>query len=148
MNIDQAAAAWDDLADWIADTLVPWYEITRDQLPDCWALHRPAVAHLSWLHHNYRAAHQPGAGHRAPADWHTRWLPAALHAVREAIPRRGTRTCGPGQHLVTETHRALQQPPRAAQPPAPLPVPGHQLAERQHWHSFYDTAVAADLSAR
>src|SRR5262245_58933300 len=33
MTADQAEAEWDTLAAWIATTLVPYYEITRDQLP-------------------------------------------------------------------------------------------------------------------
>jgi hypothetical protein len=148
MTFDQAAAAWATLAHWISDTLVPWYEITRDQLPDCWALHRPAVLHLSWLRQTYQDAHRPGAAPRLAADWHTRWLPAALRAVREAIPSRGMRTCGPGQHLVTGADRARQQPLRTAPPTAPSIAHNDQLAERLHWQGFYDVAVAADLSVR
>jgi hypothetical protein len=53
MTADQAATAWGDLAHWIAEVLVPWYQITRDELPNCWAMHRPAVVELSWL----RSAH-------------------------------------------------------------------------------------------
>jgi hypothetical protein len=148
MNADQAATAWNQLADWIADTLVPWYEITRDQLPDCWALHRPALLHLNWLHHTYQAAHQPGAGPRATADWHTRWLPTALHAVREAIPRRGTRVCGPGHHLSSDAERARPAPSGQPGPAVPAPSPGTQLADRTFWQPFYDHAMATDLATR
>ena len=123
MNVEQAEVAWKTLADWIADTLVPWYEITRDQLPDCWALHRPAVIQLAWLHHTYRHAHDPGAGPRATADWHTRWLPAVLRTVREAIPQRGTRTCGPGHHLVDESERARRHPTSFLPPAGSRAVP-------------------------
>jgi hypothetical protein len=133
MNIDQAAVAWTNLAGWIAD---------------CWALHRPAVVQLSWLHLTHHDAHQPGAGPRSTADWHTRWLPAALRAVREAIPRRGSRTCGPGQHLITDIDRLRQQPVRPVPTAAPSPPPSDQLAERQHWQTYYDAAVTADLSTR
>ena len=36
------------LARWVGETLVPRYELTRNELPDCWALHPPVVAELSW----------------------------------------------------------------------------------------------------
>jgi hypothetical protein len=37
--------------------LVPWYELTRDELPDCWALHAPVVVELSWLRTTYVQAY-------------------------------------------------------------------------------------------
>lgn len=151
MNAEQAATAWNNLATWIADTLVPWYGITRDQLPDCWALHRPAVTQLGWLHHTYQAAHEPDAAPHLIAEWHTSWLPAALRAIRDAIPRRGARTCGPGYHLQTDIVRTRAQPGG----PAPLHLrheagrmPTEQLAERGHWRHLYEQAVAADLAHR
>jgi hypothetical protein len=151
MDADQAATEWDTLAHWIAHTLVPWHDITRDQLPDCWALHRPAVLELAWLHHTHRAAHQPGAPAHLTAEWHTRFKPAALHAIRDAIPRRGIRTCGPGHHLTTDTQRIHHQP--TPQPPpypadTPATLPTNQLAERHHWQHLYTQAVTADLSLR
>src|SRR6202011_4918002 len=105
MDAEHAATAWQDLAHWIEHTLVPWHEITRDQLPDCWALHRPAVTELAWLHHTHHASHQPDAAPHLTAEWHTRWKPAALHTIHNAIPRRGTRTCGPRHHLTDQTQR-------------------------------------------
>jgi len=152
MTADQAGAEWEALTDWIADTLVPWYEITRGQLPDCWALHRPAVIELSWLHHTHQAAHQPDALPHLTAHWHTDWKPAALRTIADAIPRHGTRTCGPGHHLTTHDHRLHH--------PHPTPTPAHitthgvptaptdQLAARHHWHTHYEQARTEDLGLR
>jgi hypothetical protein len=136
MDAERAATEWDALARWIDHTLVPSYEITRDQLPDCWALHRPAVVELAWLHSAHQAAHQPGAAPHLAAEWHTRWRPAALRAVHEAIPRRGTRVCGPGQHLASEAERICRHPTseqHAQFPAEPASVPTDQPAERHHW---------------
>jgi len=151
MDAHQAATAWQDLAYWIEHTLVPWHQITRDQLPDCWALHPPAVIELGWLQHTHRAAHHPNAGPHLTAEWHTRWKPAALQAIHNAIPRRGTRTCGPGHHLTAPSER-LQHHPAAARPSSvpvnPVTAPAEQLAQRRHWQDFYERAVSADLAKR
>lgn len=47
MDVEAARAEWPRLVRWIAEVFVPWYEVTRDELPDCWALHRRVE--LSWL---------------------------------------------------------------------------------------------------
>jgi hypothetical protein len=39
LTAEQAREQWPILAQWIAEVLVPWYEITRDELPDCRPLH-------------------------------------------------------------------------------------------------------------
>jgi hypothetical protein len=49
LSEEQAAEQWPILARWVGETLVPRYELTRNELPDCWALHPPVVAELSWL---------------------------------------------------------------------------------------------------
>jgi hypothetical protein len=151
LDAEQAATAWDNLAHWITHTLVPWHEITRDQLPDCWALHRPAVIQLSWLHHTHKAAHRPGATGHLVADWHTRWLPAALSTITAAIPRHGTRTCAPGQHLANSADGFRNHPRHPVGQPSTnerQPMPGTQLAERHHWQDFYTQGKAADLHLR
>jgi hypothetical protein len=149
MDVEQARATWESLATWIADTLVPWYEITRDQLPDCWAHHRPAVVQLTWLHHTFQAAHQPNAEPHLTAEWHTRWLPAVLHALENAVPRNGRRTCGPGHHLTTADDQLRPHPHQPIPIPAePIEVPTDQLAHRHHWQHFYDQALTADLTHR
>ena len=61
LSAQDAEKEWEALAEWIADVLGPFYEITREQLPDCWALHRPAVIELVWLRRAYVAAHSADA---------------------------------------------------------------------------------------
>lgn len=151
MDAERAAIEWNALSRWIEQTLVPWFEITRNQLPDCWALHRPAVIELAWLHNTYRAAHRPDAAPHLAPEWHTRWRPAALRAVHDAIPRRGSRTCGPGQHLISEDERVRRQFPREHRPGfpgVPVSVPSDELADRGCWQHFLDQAVTADLAWR
>lgn len=105
---ENAQREWRELAQWIADVLVPWYEITRAQLPDCWALHRPALVQLGWLRTNYVDAYAPVAGSTMAAEWNVRWLDAALAKIREAIPRTWCRPMadGPGEHMVHERESA------------------------------------------
>ena len=62
---EQAKAQWPILARWVGEVLVPWHELTRDDLPDCWALHRPVVVELSWLRSTYVQAYHP----RSPPTW-------------------------------------------------------------------------------
>lgn len=127
LEVDEAATAWDALARWIADVLGPWYQPTRAQLPDCWALHRPAVLELSWLHTTWTDAHQPKARPAAAAEWHARWRPAALGAVATAIPTQHCRAASdrPGDHLVPQLGAAGTRPSGAAPSGHPFgPPPG------------------------
>ena len=95
MNAEQAAQAWEALATWVDEIFVPWYGITRTQLPDCWALHRPVIVELSWLQHSHDAAYHPDAGAHLAAEWHTHWKPTAVRHIHDAIHRRGRRSCTP-----------------------------------------------------
>jgi hypothetical protein len=97
LSADAAAAEWDALATWIADVLGPFYQLTRAQLPDCWALHPPAVIELVWLRRAYVAAHAPDAAPAAAGEWHTRWRRDALTNIAAAIP---TTWCRPGEHYL------------------------------------------------
>jgi hypothetical protein len=92
---EQAAAQWPILARWVGEVLVPRYELTRDDLPDCWALHPPAVAELSWLHTAYVQAYLSRSPPQLSADWHTGWRPAVLTRIRELIKPD---ECSPGKH--------------------------------------------------
>lgn len=97
---EEADEVWGLLAGWISEVLGPFYRLTRGELPDCWAQHPDAVLELVWLHASYRDAFEDGNGRPgAAAEWHTRWRPAALAAVAEAIPGR---LCRPGEHLVSQ----------------------------------------------
>jgi len=153
MSAERAAVEWDALADWLEHTFVPWYDITRNQLPDCWALHRPAVIELSWLHHTHRAAHQPDALPHLLAQWHTEWKPAVLQSITDAIPRRGSRTCTPGYHLASDTDRTISRGRTAASAGRDVEralrvSPAEQPAERQYWNPHFNHAREMDLARR
>ena len=147
LSADEAREQWPILAQWIGEVLVPWYEITREDLPDCWALHRPAVVELSWLRVAYAQAHIPSAAAGASADWHTRWLPAVLSRVRTVIGR--TRRCRPGEHDISQAEsRARRGEPTPGAPAERTILPTEQLATPEFWWSFYTEAVHTDLAAR
>lgn len=144
---EQSTTAWIGLGNWIAEVLVPWYQLSREELPDCWALHKPAVVELSWLHAAHVEAFQPGAAAHLAADWHTRWRPSVLQRLRDIIPRRGRNYCGPGQHLVDDAERTRRPPTPSHADGATLTrqqLPSEQLAERHHWQSFLELAFAED----
>jgi hypothetical protein len=134
----QAAAQWPILARWVGEVLVPRYELTRDDLPDCWALHPPVVAELSWLRTAYVQAHLSRSPPQLSADWHTRWRPAVLTRIRELIKPD---ECSPGKHAP----RRGTPIDLAAQNGA---LPRTQLAEPTCWWPFYDRAYHLDLARR
>ena len=92
---------WPILARWVGEVLVPRYELTRDELPDCWALHPPVVAELSWLRTAYVQAYLTRSPPQLGADWHTRWRPAVLTRIRELIKPD---ECSPGKHAAAARH--------------------------------------------
>jgi hypothetical protein len=154
LTVAEAATVWAQLADWIESVLVGWYGITRAQLPDCWALHRPVLHELTWLHTTYREAHTPGARAALSADWHTRWRPAALAAITAATdPTLGAVAsgCRPGHHH----DPAGYLPAGAYTSPPDEPVEGQHvggrqklLARREFWQANYLTAVRFDRDWR
>jgi hypothetical protein len=151
----EAEQQWPILADWIGGVLVPWYQVTRKELPDCWALHRQAVVELSWLRGAHVQAYlRPSQPHLA-GEWHCRWRPSVMARIEAVIPRT---LCRPGEHLVSEEESTSRRAPaRPARPPERWETrrPGErpqlaaqQLAEPRHWRGFYEQAVAADLEWR
>jgi hypothetical protein len=140
----EARHQWAVLARWIAEVLVPWYEITREELPDCWALHRPAVIELSWLRSAHAQAYAPTSPPHVAGEWHQRWRPGVLTRLAEVIDRR---LCRPGEHLVPhgESRGGQAARPRPGQRLIP---PNQQLAEGHHWQANYFAAVQADLQSR
>lgn len=122
LDAAQADQTWQDLAGWVTDVLGPFYRITRGQLPDCWARHPDAVIELVWLHTCYREALGNDKGRpTAAAEWHTRWRPAALAALADAIPER---LCRPGEHLIpTRESDAARSDARDARAMATAPGP-------------------------
>ncbi len=123
------------------EVLVPRYELTRDELPDCWALHLPAVAEMSWLRTAYVQAYLSRSAPQLAADWHIRWRPVVLSRIREVIKPE---ECSPGRHA----------PPRVKPVEAPArdgvngALPRGQPAAPMFWWPFYDRAVHLDLAAR
>lgn len=93
LGVDAAAAEWEALALFIARVLHPYYQPTRGQLPDCWPAHPRCVVELAWLHRMYQGSALKQASPAAMAEWHTRWLPAALDTLAAA-----TASCRPGHH--------------------------------------------------
>lgn len=104
----QARAQWPILAQWMAEVLVPWYEITRDELPDCWALHRPALLELSWLRSAHVQAYLRSSAPSVAGEWHLRWRPAVIECLSKVIDRH---LCRPAEHLVPEDQSQRETPP-------------------------------------
>ena len=140
---DEAAAAWEALALWVGEVLAPGYELTRRDLPDCWALHPRMVAELSWLRASYLEAHARGEVAVKAADWHLRHLPGALAALAAAVPVElgvaGARhpLCGPGHHrgpagVPADEYEEWRQEPTTA----------------EHWRPHWSTAQPRDLQDR
>jgi hypothetical protein len=157
LTAEQAAAEWAALAEWVATVLGPFYEITRAELPDCWARHRPAVLELVWLRRAYLAAHAPDAAAIAAAEWHTRWRRDALANIATIIPKRW---CRPGEHYVHEHDRPhgsqIGQPveryhhtPGQRPDPADLRVGADgEITDPRYWEPGYRAAAEADLAWR
>lgn len=165
LSADAAAAEWEALATWVADVLGPFYEITRAQLPDCWALHRPAVIELVWLRRAYVAAHAADAPPAAAGEWHTRWRRDALTNIATAIPKTW---CRPGEHYLHEHDRDHRDREHARPPDHPAgpverhqPTPGRrpgpedlrigrdgEITSPRYWGPTYQTAAGADLAWR
>ena len=153
MRAVEAREAWPVLAQWVGEILVPCYELTRAELPDCWPLHQQAVYELSWLRSTHVQAYLPHAHPDLTAQWYTRWRPAALARIRELIPDS---RCRPGEHLTTmeqsrarraDTGRPGQAPAATSADPAAVP-PRAQPAVVAHWWGNYCMAAHADVAAR
>lgn len=170
LSAEDAEKAWNDLADWVGTVLGPWYRVRRGQVPDCWALHRTVMLHLSWLHRTWLAAHTgPAATPTLAAEWHVRWLPAAIEAIRASDEDRNSDfgawagVCRPGRHHDTAhpTERGpmdlhLNRPAlphediagiKQGRPLATI-LPKDDPMDRPHWHDFWGQAVATDLAWR
>ncbi|MDN5855902.1 MAG: hypothetical protein L0K86_24295, partial [Actinomycetia bacterium] len=99
-------------------------------------------------------AHTPAARAALSAEWHTRWLPAALAAITTAVgsgPGVFGSGCRPGHHYDPTD----QLPADAYRPPPDEPVDGRHLegreklpARREFWQANYLTAVRYDRDQR
>ncbi len=152
----QAARHWTRLADWIDEVFVPWGEITRDMLPDCWALHRPVVVQLSWLRSAHVQAYIPVSEPSVAGDWHIRWSPAVLEKIKTVID---SKYCRPGEHMITVEESNARRRAAAQTNPPPTARAGAgagrtenlgrmQLAEREYWQAFLIQARDQDLAWR
>ena len=104
---------------------MPRYELTRDELPDCWALHPPVVAELSWLRTAYVQAYLTRSPPQLGADWHTRWRPAVLTRIRELIKPD---ECAPGKHAPRRGTPVEPAAPNGALPRTQLAEPAVLVA--------------------
>ena len=95
-------AAWDGLGGFVAEVLNGDYRLSRTELPDCWPVHPRAVRELAWLRTLYVDSSAPDTRPDLVAEWHVRWLPAALTNLAAAIDGR---ECAPGKHRLTEEER-------------------------------------------
>lgn len=126
---ETAELEWPKLGEWVHEVLGGWYLVTRAQLPDCWALHRPAFLQVAWLRSSHIEAYLSRSHPAQAAEWNVRWLDAALDKIKEYIPDTRCRavTGGPGQHLVDKLEEAQQGRQRAAAGPTtggnPYPNP-------------------------
>lgn len=155
LSAEQARAEWDRLASWVAYVLGPWYQVTRGQLPDCWALHPRAVITLSWLRTAYVAAYTPNGRPDAAAEWHTRWLPAALAQLEAAVPQQW---CRPDTHLVFDAHGRRNRATRPAEPheaenlgpgrPAASVPLSDDVTGPRYWGRYTDQAITEDVERR
>ena len=157
LTVDEAAAAWDQLGQWVAEIFVPYYEITRRSLPDCWPLHRPAVLELSWLRSCYVDAVASDARPQLLAEWNSRWRRDALTHIAEIID---SDRCNPGAHRAHGAGYDEKDPHFTPSLPRPTgrtgpdgdPVYNHgsdrELAWVQNWRPNFDTAMGLDLAAR
>jgi hypothetical protein len=74
------------------------YRLNRVELPDCWPVHPRAVRELAWLRTVHVASSAPSVRPDIVAEWHTRWLPAAIKNIAASIDPR---ECAPGRHRLT-----------------------------------------------
>jgi hypothetical protein len=136
---EQAVTQWQVLAQWIGEVFVPGYEITRDELPDCWALHTPVVAELSWLRSAYVQAYLPRSEPQSAADWHMQCRSAVLDRIKELVK---SEDCTPGKH-VSRSGDVVTVPTSGNGA-----MPRQQLADPQCWWPFYARAYEHDLAMR
>ncbi|PXY16461.1 hypothetical protein BAY59_38545 (plasmid) [Prauserella coralliicola] len=116
---EDAEREWPKLAEFVHEVLGGWYEVTREQLPDCWALHRPAFLQVAWLRTSHIEAYLERSHPAQAAEFNVRWLDAALEKIKRAIPDSRCRALAgrPGEHLVDRL--AAQQRRDPVSPPVP-----------------------------
>lgn len=82
LDREEAETEWARLYEWLETWLVPTYRVSLNQLRACWTLHPAVREELSWLRVCWAQAYRrPAAAGNAAAEWHARWLPAALDRI-------------------------------------------------------------------
>jgi hypothetical protein len=110
LSAADAEKEWPKLGDWVHEILGGWYLVTREKLPDCWALHRPAFLQVAWLRSSGIEAYLAHSHPSQAAEFNTRWLDAALAKIGDHIPVSRCRAAvgRPGDHLVDELEAQQQ----------------------------------------
>lgn len=87
-------AAQDALEDWVTEILIGWYDLVgedqasgseyrRLRVPTCWAQHPDVRIELGWLAQEWLRCYRRENGDlHGAAEWHTRFLPAAVERIR------------------------------------------------------------------
>lgn len=86
MSRDQARAMWNELTEWLRTLLLARYPRRAVVITSCWYRHPEAVEQLTWLHACWRATYRnPQALPRDAAEWHLRYLPAAISQLAQIL---------------------------------------------------------------
>jgi hypothetical protein len=137
LSAEDAESLWPAMGHWVQEVLGGWCEVTRAQLPDCWALHRPALMQVSWLWTSHIDAYLPSSHPNQAAEWNTRRLDTALEKIIRAIRPSQCRAVAdrPGEHLVNQmedqqrrNRNPQQQQPYLISTHAAYPYAGHHSA--------------------
>lgn len=173
---ENAEQEWPKLGQFVHEVLGGWYQVTREQLPDCWALHRPAFLQVAWLRTSHIEAYLERSHPTQAAEFNVRWLDAALEKVKRAIPDSRCRAAAgrPGEHLVdrlaaqqrrgpAETpvptagdsqypnpyaQGASQQGPPSDEAGDPTRAAGAEVIQWGYWGEYFQQAMRADLAWR
>ncbi|MEU6402538.1 hypothetical protein [Streptomyces sp. NPDC046985] len=119
-RVPDARLSWPAVAAWL-EWLHTRYPLA-DDLPACWWRHRAAADVVFALYDAWNAADE-GASGTARIQWHTRWLPAALTALRTWMPV----SCFHGAHSddpATRYGRAVDDPEAFDSQTRPAPPTG------------------------
>lgn len=122
---EDAEREWPKLGEFVHEVLGGWYEVTREQLPDCWALHRPAFLQVAWLRTSHIEAYLERSHPAQAAEFNVRWLDAALEKIKRAIPDSRCRALAgrPGEHMVDRLAAQQRRDPVSSPAPAAAASP-------------------------
>jgi hypothetical protein len=93
LSDQQAAVAWDELADWVR-WLARRYHLDARELPACRPRHSDLVEELSALRTAHQGAFDPAGSPSGPSDWH-QTLALTRQRLRDTTAATG---CRSGEH--------------------------------------------------